>query len=620
MKTGGPSATARTVRSGAGASIDRDRVDPRIGGVIAARYRVLERLGHGGMAVVYRVRDLTLDVEVAMKVLPVDPADPRQFEDVQREVRLARRVTHPSVCRLHDVVIADGVGCCITMELITGESLADRLARDEQVTGADGVAILRDIADGLAAAHAAQVVHRDLKPANVLIDAAGRAVVADFGIATRPHSDATLGAAQDEPEIAGTTGYMSPEQLAGDPIDARSDVYAFGALAYRMWSGRLATPGDDVRAALVDRPAALVDLVARCLAENPADRPADGAALVTALGAREPVRSRRRFAWWIAGLLAVAAAAFVLLRTGGPAGRAPRYSLGAFAGTPAEPWLGDSLAARLRDELIDAWGVEVTRTGRGDVALTGQVAVAGGGLRVTTGAIAIEAAALDDVVGPLARSVVERDVPAGLRRPTAHDLATAGTADAEAWRQWRRGQRQAILQHWRRAVELYGDALRRDPGFALAALELGESYDVGDELQPPALARAFELANQRRPSALWQHEFDTIAALQRGDHRGADAATEAMRRMASDDRDRRFIDVRSAIGMLVTGEEARALAQLEVIRETWPDDAAALIALSDHYAASDEPGAVELTLRTSELALRLAPDEVALRANRALAL
>jgi tetratricopeptide (TPR) repeat protein len=670
MKTGGSAATGRTLRSGPGmrAAEPGPEIDPRIGSVVAARYRVLERLGHGGMAVVYRARDLTLDVDVAMKVLPIDAGDPA-FEDVQREVRLARKVTHRNVCRLHDVVIGDGIGCCITMELIDGESLADRLARDPPLGAADGLAILREVAAGMAAAHAAQVVHRDLKPANVLIDDAGRVVVADFGIATRAHAaDASLGAAHgDNAEIAGTTGYMSPEQLAGAPLDARSDVYAFGALAVRVLSGLLAAPGDDVRAALADQPAGVAELVARCLAANAADRPADGAALVAALAEREApgalsapadrgalgprgpggprassdarwpagvedlgkrrtvkgARVRHRFAGRIAALLAcaaAAAAALLLVRPGARPGRAPRFSLGAFTGTAAEPWLGDSLAARLRDELIDAWGVEVTRTGPGDVALAGQLAVAGAGLRASTGMLAIEATGLDELVRSLARRIVERDVPEPVRRPTAADLAAAGTSDADAWRQWRRGQRQAMLQHWPRAIELYGDALRRDPGFALAQLELGESYDVGDELQLPALHHAFELATRRPPMPPWQLELDALAAMLRGDPRAADAAIGALRRAVTDDRDRLFIDVRSAIGRLVTGQDSRALAELEVIRETWPDDAAALIALCDHYAGSDEPGAIELALRTSELALRLAPDEVAVRADRALAL
>ncbi|HEX3765678.1 MAG TPA: serine/threonine-protein kinase, partial [Kofleriaceae bacterium] len=469
--------TARTVRDGRAAERRSGEIDARIGTVLAGRYRVLERLGQGGMATVYRVRDLTLDVDVALKLLAVDPADPQQFEAVQHEVRLARRVTHPNVCRLYDVVV-DPAGCCLTMELVAGESLAVRLARGRLATAA-AMRIAGEVAAGLACAHAAQVVHRDLKPANVLLAGDGRAIVADFGIA---------GLTGDRAHVAGTTGYMAPEQQAGGELDARADVHAFGAMLCQMLSGAL--PADDVARQLAGAPAEVIALVRACLARSPAERPADGAALVAGLAA--VVAPRRRRMWLVAGVAvgvagAVAVAMAMPPRAGaGEPRRAPRYTLAGFAGGP--DGLDASFRARLRDELIDAWGVEV---GDGGGVLAGQLADTAGRLRASTGEIAADAADLDQLAAAIARAVVLRDVPPALRRPTAGDLIAAGTTDVEAWRAWRRGQRQALLQHWYRAFQLCSGALRRDPGFALAALELALSYDSGDRQQAQAMSRAF---------------------------------------------------------------------------------------------------------------------------------
>jgi hypothetical protein len=459
-------------------------------------------------------------------------------------------------------------------------------------------------------------VHRDLKPANVLLAGDGRAIVADFGIAgiTGDHAG----------DIAGTTGYMAPEQQTGGEIDARADVYAFGTMLCQMLSGAL--PAGDVAHQLAGEPAEVIALVRACLAPAPADRPADGAALVAGLAAVTASRRRRRRARLAAGVVAGIAGAVVVAmatpaRSIDDVPRSPRYALAGFAGAP--DGLDASFRARLRDELIDAWGVEDARDGGADpdtVAVAGKLARTAGGLRASTGGIAVDAPELDELAAAVARAVVLRDVPAGLRRPTAGDLIAAGTTDAEAWRAWRRGQRQALLQHWYRASELCSGALRRDPGFALAALELALSYDSGDRLQGPALSRAFELAARRPLAPIWQHAFAAVAATGKTDEAAAEAEVAAARGAAADDRDRLYIDARWAIGLLVTGREDRAAPLLEVIRERRPDDAAAWIALTDYYAMSDEPDAVELTLRDSEVALRLAPDERAVRAERALAL
>src|SRR5262249_31757641 len=224
-----------------------------------------------------------------------------------------------------------------------------------------------------------------------------------------------------------------------------------------------------------------------------------------------------------------------LLDPGPP--RTPRYLIAGFAGGP--DGLDASFRAKLRDELIDAWGVDVIGEG-GDVVLAGQLVQTAGHLRASTGQIAVDAADLDELAAAIARAVVSRDVPPGLRRPTAGDRIAAGTTDAEAWRAWRRGQRQAMLQHWYRTAQLCSDALRRDPGFALAALELALSYDSGDRLQGPALSRAFELAARRPLAAVWQHAFAAVVATSRNDEPSAESEVAAARAAAGDDRDRLY--------------------------------------------------------------------------------
>ncbi|HTE50278.1 MAG TPA: serine/threonine-protein kinase [Kofleriaceae bacterium] len=260
-----------------------------VGTVLVGRYRLLEALGRGGMGAVYRARDTTLDADVAVKLLDPDVAgDAKRVAYFRNEVRVARKVTHPNVCRLHDLVESDGLWI-ITMQYVDGESLADRLRREGALPVGEVVRILRDVAAGLAAAHQAGVVHRDLKPANVLLDRQGRAIVADFGIA----ADTAHGAPAAVVDVAGTRGYMAPEQAAGRAVDARSDVYAFGVLAHRMligelpWSAPTRVQATDLTGppagAPADAPPALLGLIDECLAASPTERPVDGAALLDRL-------------------------------------------------------------------------------------------------------------------------------------------------------------------------------------------------------------------------------------------------------------------------------------------------------------------------------------------------
>jgi serine/threonine-protein kinase len=266
--------------------------------LLARRYEILGLIGSGGMGIVYRARDLELDEIVALKVLRPEIADaPGVVERFRREAKLARRVTDASVARVFDIG-EDAGERFLTMELIEGESLAALLAREGALAPARAVAIAIAIAAGLVSAHAAGVVHRDLKPENVLLGRDGRVAVTDFGIASAIQD---AGRTTFAGEASGTPAYMAPEQVTGRPvIDARADIYAFGALLYELctgaqaWSGpsavaiasaRLFAPPPDPRARVPHLPDALAKLIVHCLARRPEGRPASMADVAAELGA-----------------------------------------------------------------------------------------------------------------------------------------------------------------------------------------------------------------------------------------------------------------------------------------------------------------------------------------------
>jgi serine/threonine protein kinase len=218
-----------------------------------AHYTVLEKLGEGGMGVVYKARDNHLDRFVALKVLPPDKvADGERKRRFVQEARSASALNHPNIITIHDISEADGT-VFIVMEYVGGKALADLIPRHGMPLG-EALKHAVPIADALAAAHAAGIVHRDFKPANVMVGSDGRVRVVDFGLAKLADAgavsedDVTVGAG-DRPQTAegllvGTVGYMSPEQAEGKEVDARSDVFSFGAVLYEMVTGRRAFQGD----------------------------------------------------------------------------------------------------------------------------------------------------------------------------------------------------------------------------------------------------------------------------------------------------------------------------------------------------------------------------------------
>lgn len=204
------------------------------GATLDQRYRIIEQIGRGGMGEVYRAEDLKLHQVVAIKFLPADLKHNAEWLDrFRNEVRIALQITHPNVCRVHDIGEIDGEPY-ITMEYIDGRTLNSLMRSVGRFNQDKALQFARQLCSGLAAAHDKGVLHRDLKPANIMIDGDGHVRVMDFGLA------APMGALSEQEGRAGTPAYMAPEQWTGRGITQRTDVYALGLVLYEMFTGRRA--------------------------------------------------------------------------------------------------------------------------------------------------------------------------------------------------------------------------------------------------------------------------------------------------------------------------------------------------------------------------------------------
>ena len=268
------------------------------GSTIAARYRIIALLGRGGMGEVYRADDLTLNQPVALKFLPREVAEnPAALERFRNEVRVARRVSHPNVCRVYDLGEVDG-SFFLSMEYVDGEDLGALLRRIGRLPQDKALEIARRLCAGLAAAHEKGVLHRDLKPANVMLDGRGQVLLTDFGLAGLADSfDAT--------EVRnGTPAYMAPEQLAGREVTVKSDIYSLGLVLYEILTGKRAFESDTLAGLqrvrsekTLTNPSTLVKdldprverVIMRCLEPDPANRPSSALAVAAALPGGDPL-------------------------------------------------------------------------------------------------------------------------------------------------------------------------------------------------------------------------------------------------------------------------------------------------------------------------------------------
>ena len=265
---------------------------------MADRYRIVSLLGKGGMGEVFRAEDMRLNQTVALKFLPIAMAEDAAARDrFHQEVRLAREISHPNVCRVFDIGESDG-RLFLTMEYVDGEDLASLLRRIGQFPQAKALDIARQLCAGLAAAHDHGVLHRDLKPGNIMLDGRGRVRVTDFGLAAIAE---TLSA---EEASAGTPAYMAPEQLAGVEVTQRSDIYSLGLVLYEIFTGKKAfeaatlpelirlrehSSPSSISAIVKDIDPLVERVILRCLEKDPAKRPATALQVAAALPGGDPL-------------------------------------------------------------------------------------------------------------------------------------------------------------------------------------------------------------------------------------------------------------------------------------------------------------------------------------------
>jgi serine/threonine protein kinase/tetratricopeptide (TPR) repeat protein len=467
-------------------------------------YRLLERIGVGGMGEVWRAIDLSLGRPVAIKLLPERLAADRDWlERFEREARVVAALNHPNIVTLHAIEQAGGQRF-FTMELVTGATLAD-LLRPGGLPLARFFEIAVPLVDAVAAAHEHGVVHRDLKPLNVMVSSEGRVKVLDFGLAQSggPRAPGPDGSAAADGGLSGTVSYMSPEQLAGAPVDERTDVFSLGVVLYEMLVGhhpfaggsssetaaavlnRTPAPASEVRA---DVPLALSRVLRHCLEKDPGDRVPTARALEHELAelSRAFSASRRPVEPSIAVL------PFADLSPG-----------------QDQAHLCEGLAEEVLHALTRLGGVRVASRSssfrfRGgalsaraigselgvDALLEGSVRKSGERLRIKAELTSCEDGSSlwserfdremkdvftleDDIAAAIAHALELRLAP-GERA-----LAPSRTADVEAYESYLRG-RHWFTQFRRKAVifalEMFEAAARRDPGFALAHAGVAECH------------------------------------------------------------------------------------------------------------------------------------------------
>jgi eukaryotic-like serine/threonine-protein kinase len=593
------------------------RVSFAPGQAFGDRYTIIEEIGAGGMGQVYKALDRKLRRPVALKLIrPHVAARSGAPERFRRELALAREVTHPNVCRVHDLGEIDGV-LYISMEYVEGQTL-DRLVQSVgHLSPRQTITLGRQMCAGLEAVHERSIVHRDLKPGNIMIGRSGQALVMDFGMAYQ-HGDQRL---TDAGVVLGTMAYLSPEQARGLPTDPRSDVYAVGLMLYEMLTGKR-PPADGIALPLALREAgercpppsrfepevhgALDAVVMRCLEREPARRYASardleqalahaGAAMSSASAPLPAPRSRTRS--WTALVAAISAAALVTAavlarRTWqGPAAPAAPRSVAllplGYDGRPEKAYLKDVVPLVMADGLRGSRRLQVapfasSRTfGAADeprlVArqlgvqsiVQGQMAVQGEtyemSLRTTAddGRVLWTRTAKGDVAGLLTRADqlsaemaatlgAEAPSPRASRPARALEDYLGGRALLEGW---------DVDRNYARAEESFSRAIAADPGFAEAHAMLAMAYwkHYKETREPERVRQALESAQRAvslAPALPEGHLALGIVELGRG--RSAEAAESFQRAQdlapADDAVCRRIAEAYAALGRRAEAE------------------------------------------------------------------
>jgi tetratricopeptide (TPR) repeat protein len=510
------------------------------GTVIANRYRVIGLLGVGAMGMVYRVHDERLHMDIALKVLrPESSPDARLLERFEQELVLARQVSHRNVVRIHDIG-QDGDMHFLTMDHVDGRSLKQILEERRRLESPEVVAIARDLAEALAAAHAQAVVHRDLKPANVLVDGEGRAYITDFGVARSLHRSGLT----ETGGIVGTLEYLAPEQARGEEVDGRTDIYALGLMMFEMLTGqrpfRSGSAEEILAARMTGRPQRVADMpvsvpgwlehvIERCLAHDRAERYPDAAALAADLAAGTASRSRLpRGAGMAAavavGGIALAGAGWWYLQSGTQRETAPAVDrtptvavlpLAAQSDDAGAGWLSTALAEMLAQALAESPELQVVdsmrvrrtfedlnlqpaQLGERDMQRLGELLdvqrLVTGTVRQAGGLIRVELSLIDrrqpDVPAKMLRAEAAASGLFTLSDQLAGDIGKALTAqpqptaayslsaDGEAMAAYAKGHDLMLQGDTVAAAAAFDAAVDKDPAFTSAWVQLAGANDT----------------------------------------------------------------------------------------------------------------------------------------------
>ena len=582
-------------------------------GSVLDHFRVLREIGHGGMGVVYLAQDLKLERQVALKLLPAGfDSDRERLRRFEREARLAAALNHANIVTVFQVGEWEGRPFIAT-EFVEGETLAEMLARAPLST-AEAVRVGGQILEALAAAHQAGIVHRDLKPANVMVRPDGTVKVLDFGLArlaapVRTPAEETITMTETIPgRVMGTPAYMAPEQWAGQPADARTDIYAFGCILYEMLTGCRVNPQ---RQPVASR--ALEKIVSRCLEQDPASRWQSVAEVQRELTL---VTSSRKY--WIGVGIAAAAVALIL---GAVFGRLQRTHaapltdkdvvvLSDFANTTGDPVFDGTLRQALAIQLEQSPFLKIMDDAqmRQDLRLMGRSPV-------------------DRITSPIAHDICVRDAAAATIEGSIDSLGKVYVLTLQAINckngatLAREQSRAEDKEHVLQAVDKAATSMRAKLGESLASiekltrpleqfttssLEALRNYSMGYAPQSQgqffAAIPFFQRATELDPNFAWAYQLLSIAYNNAGDiERSAEFQRKAF---ALIDRvsefERLFISARYY--WQVTGELDKAIDAYHLMARSYPRDWGDHSELSLLYKST---GQFEQAVEESQVAVSL---------------